>query len=191
MRQPCNAFLRRNRYAPRVEGNEGFPDGADPALQRSGHGQRYRRRVRQCTVPSRHARLHRWRTHDPERCPWRLGEHDPGDRRFALANLPGHRLDIRALNAALPLGKRFRVLLGDPPIDWNSAHDGGVIAVVNAQLKATLLHEGSAGGRCEQKGIPLVVYARASPRAGSTQSRLAFSTSSARGRFTSDTVAPP
>jgi outer membrane protein OmpA-like peptidoglycan-associated protein len=28
--------------------------------------------------------------------------------------------DIRALNAALPPGKRFRVLLGDPPIDWNS-----------------------------------------------------------------------
>lgn len=28
--------------------------------------------------------------------------------------------DIRALNAALPPGKRFRVLLGDPPIDWTS-----------------------------------------------------------------------
>jgi outer membrane protein OmpA-like peptidoglycan-associated protein len=28
--------------------------------------------------------------------------------------------DIRALNAALPPGKRFRVLLGDPPIDWNA-----------------------------------------------------------------------
>lgn len=28
--------------------------------------------------------------------------------------------DIRALNATLPPGKRFRVLLGDPPIDWRS-----------------------------------------------------------------------
>ena len=28
--------------------------------------------------------------------------------------------DIRSVNAALPLGKRFRVLLGDPPIDWTS-----------------------------------------------------------------------
>jgi outer membrane protein OmpA-like peptidoglycan-associated protein len=28
--------------------------------------------------------------------------------------------DVRSLNAALPPGKRFRVLLGDPPIDWNA-----------------------------------------------------------------------
>lgn len=28
--------------------------------------------------------------------------------------------DIRAVNATLPVGKRFRVLLGDPPIDWHS-----------------------------------------------------------------------
>jgi outer membrane protein OmpA-like peptidoglycan-associated protein len=28
--------------------------------------------------------------------------------------------DIRALNAALPPGQRFRLLLGDPPIDWSS-----------------------------------------------------------------------
>jgi outer membrane protein OmpA-like peptidoglycan-associated protein len=28
--------------------------------------------------------------------------------------------DIRALNAVLPPGQRFRVLLGDPPIDWTS-----------------------------------------------------------------------
>ena len=28
--------------------------------------------------------------------------------------------DIRSLNAALPPAKRFRVLLGDPPIDWSS-----------------------------------------------------------------------
>ncbi len=26
--------------------------------------------------------------------------------------------DIRAVNARLPLGQRFRVLLGDPPVDW-------------------------------------------------------------------------
>jgi outer membrane protein OmpA-like peptidoglycan-associated protein len=26
--------------------------------------------------------------------------------------------DIRAVNMALPVGKRFRVLLGDPPVDW-------------------------------------------------------------------------
>jgi len=26
--------------------------------------------------------------------------------------------DIRTVNAALPAGKRFRVLLGDPPVDW-------------------------------------------------------------------------
>jgi outer membrane protein OmpA-like peptidoglycan-associated protein len=28
--------------------------------------------------------------------------------------------DVRALNASLPPAKRFRVLLGDPPIDWSS-----------------------------------------------------------------------
>lgn len=37
---------------------------------------------------------------------------------WSLPMYEGMLADIRAVNATLPVAKRFRVLLGDPPIDW-------------------------------------------------------------------------
>ena len=55
--------------------------------------------------------------------------------------------DIRAVNATLPAGRRFRVLLGDPPIDWrevtspadddmNDWRDAHFAWVVDTQVRA-------------------------------------------------------
>ena len=44
---------------------------------------------------------------------------------------------VRAVNAALPAGRRIRVLLGDPPLDWSTITDSGQLRAIAGPQRDT------------------------------------------------------
>ena len=108
--------------------------------------QRHRRRVREFAVSGPDGPLHPRRRRAGICGPAGVARRGAAGAPLDNHNTPLFFAAVREANAALPAERSSRVLLGDPPIDWEHVRSGPISA--SGRSSATPIRPTSSGGSC-------------------------------------------